>query len=341
MKWKLKLLGIVTVAVSFFSLLVFVALFTADSPKSASSSIEEIEKTGTAKVSAQALKYRSLVEQYAQKEKIPSKIDMLLAIIEVETGGSQKDVMQASESKGLAPNTISDPEESIQTGVHYFAELVRSAKKAGVDSPTTVQAYNYGGGFIDYVAKHGKKYSFELAQEFSKEQAHGKKVTYTNPVAVKKNGGWRYNYGNMFYYSMVQQHLQTAESTKFDDRSVQKIMQEALKYEGKPYVFGGSNPTTSFDCSGLTQWCFKKAGIDLPRTAQAQYEVTQHLNLKEAKPGDLVFFHSTYDAGEYVTHVGIYVGKNRMYNAGDPIGYADLTTSYWQQHLIGAGRIKK
>ncbi|MFR9082870.1 MAG: C40 family peptidase [Coprococcus comes] len=58
------------------------------------------------------------------------------------------------------------------------------------------------------------------------------------------------------------------------------------------------------------------------------------------KAGDLVFFHSTYNAGSYVTHVGIYVGNNQMYHAGDPIGYADLSSSYWQQHLIGAGRVK-
>lgn len=66
----------------------------------------------------------------------------------------------------------------------------------------------------------------------------------------------------------------------------------------------------------------------------------QHLSLSEAKPGDLIFFHSTYATSDYVTHVGIYVGNNRMYHAGDPIGYADLTESYWQSHLIGAGRIK-
>ena len=80
--------------------------------------------------------------------------------------------------------------------------------------------------------------------------------------------------------------------------------------------------------------------LDLPRTAQAQYDATQHIPLSQAKAGDLVFFHSTYNAGTYVTHVGIYAGNNRMYHAGDPIGYADLTSSYWQQHLIGAGRVK-
>ena len=96
-------------------------------------------------------------------------------------------------------------------------------------------------------------------------------------------------------------------------------MDEALKYKGFPYVFGGSSPQTSFDCSGLTQWCFAKAGITLPRTAQAQYGVTQHISLKEAKPGDLVFFHSTYATSDYVTHIGIYVGNNRMYHAGDRV----------------------
>jgi len=118
-------------------------------------------------------------------------------------------------------------------------------------------------------------------------------------------------------------------------------MNEALKYQGWKYVYGGSDPNTSFDCSGLTQWCFGKAGISLPRTAQMQYDATQHIPLSQAKAGDLVFFHSTYDAGSYVTHVGIVISPIQMYHAGDPIGYADLNNSYWQQHLIGAGRIKQ
>lgn len=118
-------------------------------------------------------------------------------------------------------------------------------------------------------------------------------------------------------------------------------MNEALKYEGWKYVYGGASPTTSFDCSGLTQWTYGKAGIKLPRTAQQQYDVTQHIPLSEAKAGDLVFFHSTYNAGSYITHVGIYLGDNRMFHAGDPIGYAYLTSSYWQQHLVRAGRIKQ
>ena len=163
------------------------------------------------------------------------------------------------------------------------------------------------------------------------------KVTYTNPIAIARNGGWRYNYGNMFYVELVSPYLSTAQ---FDDKTVQAIMDEALKYQGWKYVFGGSNPNTSFDCSGLTQWCYGKAGISLPRVAQAQYDTMQHLPLSEARAGDLVFFHSTYNAGSYVTHVGIYVGNNQMYHAGDPIGFTDLNNAYWQQHLIGVGRIQ-
>ena len=69
------------------------------------------------------------------------------------------------------------------------------------------------------------------------------------------------------------------------------------------------------------------------------YDTT--FTLSQAKAGDLVFFHSTYNAGSYVTHVGILVSPTQMYHAGNPIGYADLNNSYWQQHLIGAGRVKQ
>ena len=163
-------------------------------------------------------------------------------------------------------------------------------------------------------------------------------TVHTNPIAVSKNGGWRYNYENMFYVELVNQYLTVKQ---FSNETVQAVMNEALKYQGWKYVYGGSNPNTSFDCSGLTQWCYGKAGISLPRTAQAQYDANQHIPLSQAQAGDLVFFHSTYNTSDYVTHVGIYVGNNQMYHAGNPIGYTDLTSAYWQQHIICAGRIKQ
>jgi hypothetical protein len=278
-----------------------------------------------------------MVEKYAKEFEIEEYINYLLVIMQVESGGILQDVMQSSESMGLPANTL-NAEESIKQGCKYFASLLKAAKSKGCDINTVIQSYNYGSGFIDYVASQGNKYTFELAESFADEKSGGCKVNYDNPIAVKENGGWKYSYGNMFYFLLVSEYLNTE---KFDDVTVKIIMDEALKYEGWRYVFGGDNPTTSFDCSGLVQWCYGKAGINLPRTAQEQYDVTQHIPLSEAQPGDLVFFHSTYDAGTYITHVGIYQGDNQMFNAGDPIGYADLTSSYWQEHLVCAGRIQK
>ena len=256
--------------------------------------------------------------------------------MQVESGGTGEDVMQSSESLGLPPNSL-NTEQSIEQGCKYFASLLSSAEAKDCDINTVVQSYNYGGGFIDYVAARGKKYSFALAESFAREKSGGVKVDYKNEISIKQNGGWRYKYGNMFYVQLVSQYLAVPH---FSDATVQAIFNEALKYQGWNYVYGGSNPNTSFDCSGLVQWCYGKAGISLPRTAQAQYDAVQHIPLSQAKAGDLVFFHSTYSAGTYVTHVGIYAGNNRMYHAGDPIGYADLNSSYWQQHLICAGRVK-
>lgn len=288
-------------------------------------------------LSPEVLAHQPTVEKYAKEYGISEYVSYLLAIMQVESGGTAVDVMQSSESLGLPPNTLGT-EESIKQGCKYFASLLSSSESKGCDINAVIQSYNYGGGYLDYVAGNGKKHSFNLAENFSREKSGGVKVTYTNPIAVARNGGWRYNYGNMFYVELVSQYLTTAQ---FDDKTVQAVMEEALKYQGWKYVYGGSNPNTSFDCSGLVQWCYGKAGISLPRVAQDQYDVTQHIPLSQAKAGDLVFFHSTYNAGSYVTHIGIYVGNNRMYHAGDPIGYADLTSAYWQQHLIGAGRIKQ
>ncbi len=289
-------------------------------------------------LSTDILKHQPMVEKYANEYGISQYVNVLLAIIQVESGGTAEDVMQSSESLGLPPNTL-DTESSIKQGCKYFASLLSSCQKQGIeDLDVVIQSYNYGGGYINYVNSNGKKHTYNLAENFARDKSGGKKVTYNNPIAIARNGGWRYQYGNQFYAEVVSQYLTI---TQFDDETVQIIINEALKYQGWKYVFGGASPTTSFDCSGLTQWCYGKAGITLPRTAQQQYDVTQHIPLSEAKAGDLVFFHSTYNAGTYVTHVGIVVSPTKMYHAGSSgIGYANLTDSYWQQHLIGAGRIK-
>lgn len=195
-KWKVKLITSLILIISFFSFFTFIILFVADEPQDSAS---ESFDNNFLNVSEEVLKHRPLVEKYAKLYKIKDYINLILAIIQVESGGKGNDVMQSSESLGLPPNSFTSPDDSIKQGVYYISELVKSAKSLGVDQDSVIQSYNYGGGFLNYVASHGKKYSFELAQSFSKEKSGGVKVTYTNPIAIPINGGWRYNYGNMFY----------------------------------------------------------------------------------------------------------------------------------------------
>ena len=182
---------------ALFGLLAFVAIFISNEEHSSDSG-DFIGDIDGISVSADVLKHQRMVEKYAKEYGILEYVSMLLAIIEVESGGKLKDVMQSSESLGLPPNSL-DTEASIKQGTKYFSDLLRSAKASGVDENTVIQAYNYGGAFIDYVAKRGNSYSFELAESFARERSGGSKTTYSNPIAVKKNGGWRYLYGNMFY----------------------------------------------------------------------------------------------------------------------------------------------
>lgn len=244
------------------ALLLFLFIVTADDKESSTS---HFDFSGL-NLSEEVLKHQPTVEKYAKEYGIEDYVNYLLAIMQVESGGTAEDVMQSSESMGLPPNSLST-EESIKQGCKYFSELLKSAESKGCDIDTVVQAYNYGGGFIDYVAGHGKKYTYELAVNFAKEKSGGVKVTYKNEISIKENGGWRYKYGNMFYVRLVKQYLAVPS---FSDATAQAIFNEALKYQGWKYVYGGSNPNTSFDCSGLVQWCYGKAGISLPRTAQAQ-----------------------------------------------------------------------
>lgn len=113
--------------------------------------------------------------------------------MKVETGGTGKDVMQSSESLGMPPNTL-NTDASIKQGVKYFSELLHQAEQLSCDTNTAIQSYNFGGGFIHYVSNHGKAYTYELAEQFSKEKAGGQKVAYTNPIASSTDGSWRYAY---------------------------------------------------------------------------------------------------------------------------------------------------
>ena len=126
------------------------------------------------------------------------------------------------------------------------------------------------------------------------------------------------------------------------DERFANMMAEATKYIGYPYVWGGSSPSTSFDCSGFVSWVINNCGNgwNVGRLgADSLYYICTPVSPANAKPGDLVFFERTYDEVG-ITHVGIYVGNGMMLHCGDPIQYADLSGSYWQSHLYGYGRIR-
>ena len=124
-----------------------------------------------------------------------------------------------------------------------------------------------------------------------------------------------------------------------DDEVFATIIKEAEKYLGYPYVWGGSSPSTSFDCSGFVSWVINHSGWDVGRLgAQGLCNICTPVSSANVKPGDLVFFTGTYDTPG-VSHVGIYVGNNMMIHCGDPISYANLNSSYWQSHFYRYGRL--
>lgn len=142
----------------------------------------------------------------ARENGISDYVMYILAIMQVESGGRGPDILQCSESLGLPLNSL-EPEASIRQGCYYFAQLLTSADSYGCDIYTAIQAYNFGGGFVSYVASSDKSYTFALAMSYASTMAGGKTVAYTNAIAVSTNGGWRYSYENMFYVKLVRQYL--------------------------------------------------------------------------------------------------------------------------------------
>lgn len=150
---------------------------------------------GTAKVSPEIERYRSFFEKYAKKYGVEDHVDLIMALAMQESGGRHLDVMQSSESLGLPPNSITDPELSIDVGVKYFSQVL---KQAGGDVKLALQSYNFGTGFIGFVKENGGKYTKDLAIEFS------------NMMAIKM--GWP-RYGDVNYVDNVLRYLDGFKAT--------------------------------------------------------------------------------------------------------------------------------
>ena len=173
------------------------------------------------------LQHREMLEKVAKEKDLSSDLEVLYAIMNVESGGRLKDVMQSSESMGLPVNTL-DTEDSIEQGLSYYKELKEKTRELSLDEKSLWQAYNYGIGFLYYVKEHGGQYQDSLAENFAKEQSGGKLVAYKNKLATKENGGYRYQYGNMFYARLIEENiLRNREKNKMEFSIVNKILMTA------------------------------------------------------------------------------------------------------------------
>jgi hypothetical protein len=348
--------GILVIGACILSLVVLIAVLGGDS-KSKSGSGSLI--SGTASVNnlpPEVMRWKDMVEKECAAQGVPELVPYVLAIIMVESNGiSEKlpDIMQSSESQGWKMNTISNPKDSIYYGVMHLKGAFDDAKMLGInDLLAIVQTYNFGRNYVHWLAANNKTHSLETADNYSLTvvapaggNKNGTRIGYSQAVAVAYNGGYRYiNGGNFFMQKWVKQYLSFDNGTApvNGSETFKAIMNEALKYNGNPYVWGGKTPAQGFDCSGLTSWAFRAAGVNLNGSAAEQYAATVPVDPKDAQPGDLVFFKGTYGGPDHVSHVGIYVDANTMYdseNAG--IGYHQFTSPGWQKYYAGIRRVAR
>lgn len=156
----------------------------------------------------------------------------------------------------------------------------------------------------------------------------------TGSIGSGGSGGTGGSSGGGFRYDIPEEAL--------SDEKFARIIAEAEKYLGMPYVWGGSSPSTSFDCSGFVCWVINNCGNgwNVGRTtANGLRGKCSYVSPANAQPGDLIFFEKTYNTVG-ASHVGIYVGNGMMIHCGDPISYTSINSTYWQNHFLGFGRIK-
>ena len=162
-------------------------------------------------------------------------------------------------------------------------------------------------------------------------------------IYLVSKGNRDYLFADDIYSNITQSPYNdyTIPGEALTDETFRKLITEAEKYLGYPYVWGGSSPQTSFDCSGFVCWVFKNSGIyPLGRTtAQGIFDQCTPVRPSDAKPGDIIFFTGTYNSGCPVSHVGIYVGNGMMIHCGNPISYASVNSNYWTQHFYAYGRL--
>ena len=229
-----------------------------------------------------------------------------------------------------------------ETEIRYRTET-RTGTTTSTDpvtGETTTEEYTYEVEVpyeyhILYVTLRNTGFGTAAVEGLTEEQ----KERYAATLSMK--GNKPYLFGNDIYANESAGEDYDIPGEALADPDFAALITEAEKYLGFPYVWGGSSPSTSFDCSGFVCYVFSNSGVhNLPRTtAQGIYNQCAHIAPSEAKPGDIIFFTGTYDSPGPVSHVGIYVGNNMMIHCGSPIQYVRTDSSYWTQHFYAFGRL--
>ena len=194
------------------------------------------------------------------------------------------------------------------------------------------EAYEY---YILHVTLRNRSLGTILSERLTEDE----KQRYAALLQLK--GNKPYLFGDDIYANPSEGEHYQVPGEVLSDPSFAALITEAEKYLGYPYVWGGSSPSTSFDCSGFVCYVYTHSGVhNLPRTtATGIYNQCAIVSRSEAKPGDLIFFTKTYNSDGPVSHVGIYVGDGMMIHCGSPIQYANINSSYWQEHFYAFGRL--
>ena len=231
--------------------------------------------------------------------------------------------------------------------------------KAAQDGTVTEAAYDshYGNYIVieddkGYISKYAHLQSLSVAagQPVWHGEAIGRTGSIGSPTGSELHIECLYggdHYDPLFYFENGEGSLYATDPDTGEDIPVEAsgdaaaLIEEAMKYRGYPYKWGGSSPDTSFDCSGFVSWCINASGYaDIGRqTAQGLCNLSHRVSQADAQPGDLIFFTGTYNSGSTVSHVGIYLGNGQMIHAGNPIKVTNINTSYWQSHFYSYGRI--
>lgn len=317
-----------------------------------------------AKLSDEIKKYEEELEAAAKEYGFEAYVELFKALAEQRHYDGKKDDIFNMSKTSLNPDpkkTLSRA-DSIKIAAELFADCIDAYSKMGEPymppQPTDtealksiLQAFEFeSDGFVDYCKG---KYTLEKAKEYAKKKSGNTKRT--DEAEIQQKGPWDFKdqkYPDkvlQFYFVQVSQTGGggsfgfSLPSEALSDKEFMNMYNEISKYvQGNyPYVFGGSSPETSFDCSGFVCWVINHCGngwnVDRT-TANGLLSYCAEVKKEDAKPGDLIFFQGTY-AEPGASHVGIVVGNNHFAHFGNPGKISDYTESYWVEHFLAIGRL--